>query len=367
MRYWKIGIVVCLLVAGCREKKEGVSFSHKKHSEAGVECTDCHEGAMREMTAGMPKAEFCFECHSALDEKLTLEKLKEWYSLEKWKRIHRQERRGYLDLKFSHETHKEKEIPCSECHGKVESTERITQANRPIQAKCLECHQQWKGTAKCSSCHEEVRFDRKPSDHITGKFIKEHGLKLKEVGWSGEEGEHYVCARCHSKTKPRTHLVGWGNPQNRHCCSCHLSEGPSACNVCHRGEIKRHSQFLPSDHTRNWTGRQNRHCDKCHFPVADEDCGVCHRVSRGEHSSFEPVNHAGSWSSPANRHCRKCHFPLDTTDCAVCHQKARHKSAPDRPMDSIHKKNAQCTRCHSMKGGFPHYDPGESCVRCHKL
>src|SRR5437868_13436396 len=43
-------------------------FNHEAHTVRGIACIDCHEGAEKEVKAGMPAKAFCMNCHEDLDK-----------------------------------------------------------------------------------------------------------------------------------------------------------------------------------------------------------------------------------------------------------------------------------------------------------
>ncbi len=43
-----------------------VAFSHKTHAENNIKCVDCHKGAEKKWTAGLPTLEDCMLCHQTI-------------------------------------------------------------------------------------------------------------------------------------------------------------------------------------------------------------------------------------------------------------------------------------------------------------
>lgn len=148
-----------------------IAFSHKKHAgDLGMNCLVCHHGAEKSDVAGVPSVEACMACHSVVKKRASdgqvspeIAKLTAaWESrgVVAWNRVHSLPRYAH----FSHRAHVADEIRCQECHGPVQTMERLRQASPLSMGWCVNCHRQgpgeapshWKrsgGPLDCAACH----------------------------------------------------------------------------------------------------------------------------------------------------------------------------------------------------------------------
>lgn len=153
-----------------------IAFSHKRHAgELGVDCLYCHHGAEKSDVAGVPSLNICMNCHNAVRKAgpagLPSEPIAKLAALwEKraepgarsveWTRVHSLP--GFVH--FSHRVHVADDIRCQECHGPVQTMERVRQAGSLAMGWCVNCHRRapgaapshWKragGPLDCAACH----------------------------------------------------------------------------------------------------------------------------------------------------------------------------------------------------------------------
>lgn len=301
-------------------------FPHAAHGEeAGLDCTACHAGAESGDEPGMPKLSQCQLCHKDLDEGKPPEQQATAFFLEN--ALQAQRLAALTDeVRFSHQAHVASYgIACADCHGDLAANPRVTADVRVTMAKCVDCHAARKAPNECATCHQEIRIDRPPADHVAS-WKREHGGALR-MGGREESGS---CAICHQQ---------------------------SACDACHRTE-------LPQDHGGYWRRRghgvavavdRNR-CATCH---QSDSCDRCHQES-------SPVSHTASWGSPRDRHCVTCHLPLGGDQgCATCHQ-AAPSHALAAPLPANHAPGMNCRQCHGLTAPLPHPDKGDQCTACHR-
>jgi len=301
-------------------------FNHEAHTVRGVACADCHEGAEKEVRAGMPSKAFCMNCHEDLDKEKDkpLEKKVAWFQDEKgevhWAYFGKQKE----DVKFSHASHAGK-VTCTGCHLDMDKNTGLIPTGPQRMSSCVACHQE-KAPAKleCSTCHVSIDRTKKPDNHA----------QL----WTTKHG---ACAR-----------EGAGVATSNNCSLCHQ---PQACTICHQ-------TVPPQDHTEFWrlrshgisVGLDRSRCQTCH---ATDFCVACHKVAA-------PVSHRAGWIAPQEGHCRSCHLPLQTSgSCAVCHRETPgHASAPPKP--AWHTPAMICSTCHAST--MKHPDNGDNCNACHR-
>lgn len=179
------------------EPVQPIAFSHRLHAgEIQVSCLYCHSGAETSRHAGIPAASTCMNCHKfvtaplgalrAEDELAKKEnrrlrpivspKIQKIYDamaldnhmgrdLQKtpqpiaWTRIYRLPDFVY----FNHSAHVSAGVACQQCHGPVETMDRVRQVPDLSMGWCVNCHRTANVTGvasrpvqpstDCSTCH----------------------------------------------------------------------------------------------------------------------------------------------------------------------------------------------------------------------
>ncbi|MCB0804280.1 MAG: c-type cytochrome [Bacteroidales bacterium] len=168
-----------------------VWFSHKVHAgQNQIDCLYCHHTAMESKSAGIPSVDVCMNCHNVVKNgKKTgteeIAKVVEAYnngeSIE-WVRVHNLPDHVW----FSHAQHVNAgRRECQECHGPVETMDRIVQVKNLGMGWCINCHRT-----------SEVKFEE-------NSFYKEY-VRFQEQMKSGERNRVTVdeiggnnCQVCH--------------------------------------------------------------------------------------------------------------------------------------------------------------------------
>jgi hypothetical protein len=331
-----IGAIALIVVTACHfamgsspEEPEGPRFPHALHANAGVECTDCHDGAGERQDAGLPaNVNACKLCHQQIDRDKPAERTVAAFVADDtpvWRtRVY--EYGG--EVRFDHGAHFRAGVACATCHG-----ETLQQGGEELRLHggkptCLDCHANTPRGNDCSVCHTTLRKDEPPPDHA--------------LGWKRAHG-----ARSHDM------ILGMGETS---CAQCHTE---SSCLACHRVEE-------PESHTNFWRIRghgltaaiDRRDCATCH---TTDECVRCHQTA-------EPVSHRGAWGPPGNRHCGQCHLPATPSlGCGVCHMDfAAHPLGAPLPPSTAHMTASSpggCLVCHAT---LPHTNPGGDCRSCHR-
>lgn len=158
------------------EPVQPIAYSHRLHAgELQIPCLYCHFGAEKSRHAGIPAAGICMNCHRfvtaplgelraedalASKEKRTprlivspeLRKLYDALALNEkrepdpsrrprpiaWIRVHRLPDFVYFD----HRAHVNAGVACQQCHGPVETMERVRQVSDLSMGWCVNCHRQ---------------------------------------------------------------------------------------------------------------------------------------------------------------------------------------------------------------------------------
>jgi hypothetical protein len=168
------------------EPVQPIAYSHRLHAgELQIQCQYCHFGADKSRHAGIPPASVCMNCHKfvtaplgavrAEDELAEKEKraprpvvsaeLRKLYGAVNgaqpiaWTRIHSLPDFAYFD----HRPHVNAGVACQQCHGPVESMERVRQVSDLGMGWCVNCHRDASRTGiaghrvnastNCSTCH----------------------------------------------------------------------------------------------------------------------------------------------------------------------------------------------------------------------
>lgn len=160
-----------------------VPFSHKIHAgELKMDCRYCHIGVDKAAFASIPPTATCINCHSPdvdgkgpqysavrHDSPKLAAVHRSWKSGEEsvpWIRIHRLPDFVF----FNHSAHVNRGVSCVECHGRIDTMEKVFQAKELSMAWCLDCH---------NNPTERLR----PLDQVTNlSWEPEEGKTRLEVG-----------------------------------------------------------------------------------------------------------------------------------------------------------------------------------------
>lgn len=131
-----------------------IPFSHRVHAGVkNIQCEFCHPYTAQSIHPGLPPVEKCLYCHKHIIANHP-EILKEHHYYDTrtptpWKKA------NYLaeHVVFNHQRHIRKEVTCNECHGPVETMDRI-RGKYFYMHFCIDCHRERKANLDCwLSCH----------------------------------------------------------------------------------------------------------------------------------------------------------------------------------------------------------------------
>jgi hypothetical protein len=150
-----------------------IEFSHAimagKHK---IECVYCHSTVETGAHAGMPDVATCMKCHAQIQTKDSrgdftpgiAALLQHWNEKKpiEWQKVH-----DLADfVYFDHSRHMapSSELECADCHGDVESMDRVWRVHSLKMGWCLDCHmelppegspadQLTRAPINCSTCH----------------------------------------------------------------------------------------------------------------------------------------------------------------------------------------------------------------------
>ena len=132
------------------EPEQPIPFSHKVHAgDNQISCLYCHSAAEKSRVAGIPAASTCMNCHSQVrKDSPEIQKISAAIESNKpieWMRVHRVPDH----VSFDHSRHVSAGIKCQQCHGPVETMDRVSQFETLSMGMCVNCHR----------THREVSLD----------------------------------------------------------------------------------------------------------------------------------------------------------------------------------------------------------------
>jgi hypothetical protein len=134
--------------------EQPIPFSHRVHSGVKeIQCRFCHPYVDRSTHPGLPPVEKCLYCHKYIIAKHPQIQKEHWYFNNQipvpWQKV------NYLPehVLFNHQRHIRKDIECRECHGDIETMDRI-KGRYFYMEFCIACHRQRKANLDCwLACH----------------------------------------------------------------------------------------------------------------------------------------------------------------------------------------------------------------------
>jgi hypothetical protein len=134
--------------------EQPIPFSHKQHAGAlKLQCEYCHTPSRLGETLAIPQAATCMQCHQTIAtadpgvQKLAT--YAETHATIPWVRIYQLP----SFVTFSHKLHLENHNTCQECHGEVDTRERLYKETDISMAGCINCHRIKKASVDCETCH----------------------------------------------------------------------------------------------------------------------------------------------------------------------------------------------------------------------
>ena len=302
-----------------------LAFSHVRHAEEGLGCTDCHVTEPDGRRLGYPVQAQCELCHAGIDEDKPPERHIDtlfadgtfkaaaltWLSDE---------------VRFSHTRHLDAGAECAQCHKGIAESEQVDAGLALGMQTCMDCHAAVGQDPSCTTCHTVMDTLHRPQNHES-LWRQMHGKVVR----SGLEGPANDCAMCHSE---------------------------QTCNRCHADE-------KPASHNVFWRERAHGYA----AAVDRESCATCHKQASCSacHADTKPQSHIGLWGSPMDNHCLSCHLPVKNEACFVCHKSTpSHLAAPPKPDVPPHSPAMNCRSCHGVTVLPLHVDNGDDCNSCHK-
>ena len=153
------------------QPEQPIDFSHAiMAGQFKIECIYCHSQAEKGRYATIPPTSTCMKCHTEIKVKNAQGELKPAMAqlLESWEKkepIHWAKVHDLADfVYFDHSRHIAGGVECEECHGKVETMDRVQRIYSLKMGWCLDCHkqepteltpegQETRAPLTCSTCH----------------------------------------------------------------------------------------------------------------------------------------------------------------------------------------------------------------------
>jgi nitrate reductase gamma subunit len=158
------------------EPVQPIAFSHRLHAgDMQISCVYCHSAAERSRHAGIPAAAVCMNCHRFVTANINAvraeyelarqekrpaktivndELAKLYAALALDERMQRDPKKQPTPIRwaqvdnlpaftcFDHRAHVSAKVSCQECHGPVETMERVRQVNDFSMGWCVNCHRE---------------------------------------------------------------------------------------------------------------------------------------------------------------------------------------------------------------------------------
>ena len=344
------------------EDKQLIKFSHSKHLDAGVECSQCHNAAesMKATDRILPTHTECQSCH----EQEVNEKCAYCHTGDDNQQALPNPVR---EINFNHKQHlTDQELKCETCHQGLDKTDYAAAHNLPSMATCNTCHNNVKATNQCETCHQNLATLR-PASHKAANFKREHSRVMNLRTFDAK------CQSCHTEES---------------CAECHdgtnlveLSTGVKSAMLSPRlhGNDKAQALVGEAVHSINFKFTHGieakgkaADCQTCHRN--QEFCADCHIKGSVAMGGITPTSHeapgfttigvgsgGGTHAQLARRDIQRCMACHDAEGgdpvCITCHI----------DNDGIPGTNPKTHAIGFMKGteGDWHEDAAANCYVCH--
>jgi hypothetical protein len=141
-----------------RDVVQPLPFSHRVHAGVNaIPCQYCHAYARRSQTAGAPPVQRCLGCHMKVgaEHPILAAVTQPWTDTRQppgeliWYRVY-----TLPDfVRFAHRPHILAGIACQDCHGPVETMDRVVPVYDINMGFCISCHKTRQASMDCTTCH----------------------------------------------------------------------------------------------------------------------------------------------------------------------------------------------------------------------
>jgi hypothetical protein len=134
--------------------EQPIAFSHRLHvTDKQIDCYYCHANGERSLSPGLPSVELCLGCHNHIipqhEQILKLKAYAEAGQGVPWVRVYYNPDHVW----FPHYRHILSGVECRECHGDVETVDRLRKVTFYM-GLCLVCHREREASMECIACHQ---------------------------------------------------------------------------------------------------------------------------------------------------------------------------------------------------------------------
>ena len=193
--------------------EQPIQFNHTLHAgqdNLAINCQYCHSGVEKSKHAGIPSANICMNCHTAVNEGRNpagtaeiakIYKAVGWNAEERrytgeeepirWVKVHNLPDHAY----FNHAQHVAVgKIECQECHGPIDTEMEVAEQWAPLtMGWCIDCHGQREVKMAGNGYYDETMVRLMESDlghKELKKYLEDDKITVKELGG-------WECAKCH--------------------------------------------------------------------------------------------------------------------------------------------------------------------------
>ena len=150
------------------EPEQPLAYNHRLHAGTlKIHCRYCHWNVEVSAPAAVPSISVCMNCHAVVQPKNEKGAIKPelakllaaWKTKTpiRWEKVHNLADFVYFD----HSRHIASGLECQECHGPVETMERVRRDNALVMGWCLACHRKpppeadrpMQASVDCTTCH----------------------------------------------------------------------------------------------------------------------------------------------------------------------------------------------------------------------
>jgi hypothetical protein len=351
-RAQKSTIVLFLVAAGAAQAKAPPSdvifpaqklpltFSHAKHLAKKIDCDFCHDkapGSRASQDDLIPAEEVCATCHpidrahpdGAGAKKSATPCATCHPAFTAGKDVERVVMPP-PNLRFDHQAHVSRGVPCTRCHAGVERVDLASRAQLPKMELCLGCHNSGRGKldapSRCATCHVSTRDGTLETTFASGT-LRPSGLLRGDA--------HTLDFR--------THHAAVARDDEKYCLNCHRQD---YCQSCHNGVVK------PFDfHGNDYVSRHGIDARR-----NDPDCGSCHRRQSfclGCHERLGVTDARTTAQTPFAPSGTRTFHPDGWADPSAAHQPNHHAWQAQRNLRtcvSCHRQET-CLECHAAQSG----------------
>lgn len=158
-------------------RSQPIPFSHKHHTNMGIDCRYCHTTVEDSSFANIPPTHVCMNCHKEIfNNAEILEPVRSSYETGEpleWVRVNDLPDHVY----FNHSIHVNKGIGCETCHGPVNEMPLMRREEPLFMRWCLDCHREPEKFIRPRDKVFEFGYEPDEDQLVLGKrLVEEHNV-----------------------------------------------------------------------------------------------------------------------------------------------------------------------------------------------